>query len=1018
MSVKLQFDSPSDGGLVHRSRSFTGFSSLTGRRRPSSLHNSLRSKAMAAGKSPRVHLSPSRAAGAIWTQQPEQVDRIFQALRRGLKEYLECHQVEMDFLSSQQRETKRNSRLAFLYDLEKEIRALERYIRRLEFQISKVEELYETYCIQWRLCQGAVNMKRAFSLSPSTRASRDSLLELNRNHRHSLQDMSVLEGELEILLGELHIKMKGLIGFARLCPGDQYEVVVRLGRQRWRIKGRIQSDDRQSWDEEEMVFLPHIHHNFEIKVTEAKGLGWLLVGMVTCASADFFVARPQLMLVDITELGTLKLQLEVSWNPFDSSERMRAVSPSRQSVSSRKGSVYSWTAPSTPSFTEKYFISMVRQLQDSEGSIPSLVSKSRPARGGVSLLSYLSDPSHTTIMSNHSPQSPTTPSLTRTSSYPSSTSQGTSLGGSQTQLSVGEEESLEVSTEDREMKRTRGEREEEEEWGGVPDASSTQMESKTGSLLALQRSSTPDILRKNTVGELPESQPHPGLSESPDPGQDTNSGQKSPESQPSPDQAPTAPSVQPSSLPPRQGVSGTQRRAQALRLGALTAELEKTLQSLNCSEKELRTLDNQILHLATILKNDLSLLKSSSSEETLAVEEVLGSFDFLSHDFNADDDISCLGSLRLKDSGISSFQQSTLRSLGLLSQDSQSASEDELAISPLTSGNWSLDQALETHLDICSILLQAINTVDCSLSKRDLLEEMALQAEVLDRVSCLLLEKNDTISASDILPKTQRTRDVLLFWEECVDNSSSSFCCHADSFSRTLRKRYTHKVKAKQPGQSEKVFSQLLQQVQAGCRMVPSPRPVCSPERVTLFQLSVYLKRWGIHDLGEHISRLSKEVYILSALRSPKRRQALKKLRGRGVVELLPLSSTLQTLAALQIDPNHKVCKAAASCLCRAAGCKAFRTKAVVYYTESLKQTDVQTQQAACLALKCLRATESVDQIAELWRSADEDLRSAARETVLSFGKKGHLAFQRMDQLYTEMQEEAYQNQDTEITIL
>lgn len=36
----------------------------------------------------------------------------------------------------------------------------------------------------------------------------------------------------------------------------------------------------------------------------------------------------------------------------------------------------------------------------------------------------------------------------------------------------------------------------------------------------------------------------------------------------------------------------------------------------------------------------------------------------------------------------------------------------------------------------------------------------------------------------------------------------------------------------------------------------------------------------------------------------------------------------------------------------------------------------------------------------------------------LCAGKKGFLAFQRMDQLYTEMQEEAYQNQETEITIL
>lgn len=52
----------------------------------------------------------------------------------------------------------------------------------------------------------------------------------------------------------------------------------------------------------------------------------------------------------------------------------------------------------------------------------------------------------------------------------------------------------------------------------------------------------------------------------------------------------------------RSGVSGAQRRAQALKLGALMAELEKTLQNLSLSEKELRALDHQILHLATILK--------------------------------------------------------------------------------------------------------------------------------------------------------------------------------------------------------------------------------------------------------------------------------------------------------------------------------------------------------------------------------------------------------------------------------
>ena len=42
-----------------------------------------------------------------------------------------------------------------------------------------------------------------------------------------------------------------------------------------------------------------------------------------------------------------------------------------------------------------------------------------------------------------------------------------------------------------------------------------------------------------------------------------------------------------------------------------------------------------------------------------------------------------------------------------LSHSRQSASEEEqLLVAPLTSGNWSLDQALETHLDICSIILE------------------------------------------------------------------------------------------------------------------------------------------------------------------------------------------------------------------------------------------------------------------------------------------------------------------------
>lgn len=49
-------------------------------------------------------------------------------------------------------------------------------------------------------------------------------------------------------------------------------------------------------------------------------------------------------------------------------------------------------------------------------------------------------------------------------------------------------------------------------------------------------------------------------------------------------------------------MSAAQRRALALRLGALVTELQKTLQRESCCEKELKALEHQIVHLETILK--------------------------------------------------------------------------------------------------------------------------------------------------------------------------------------------------------------------------------------------------------------------------------------------------------------------------------------------------------------------------------------------------------------------------------
>lgn len=46
---------------------------------------------------------------------------------------------------------------------------------------------------------------------------------------------------------------------------------MRYGRQRWKLKGRIEVNSRQSWDGDEMVFTPLIADLINIKVTQGAG---------------------------------------------------------------------------------------------------------------------------------------------------------------------------------------------------------------------------------------------------------------------------------------------------------------------------------------------------------------------------------------------------------------------------------------------------------------------------------------------------------------------------------------------------------------------------------------------------------------------------------------------------------------------------------------------------------------------------------------------------------------------------
>nr|XP_005896609.1 PREDICTED: protein FAM65A isoform X3 [Bos mutus] len=328
----------------------------------------------------RVSKMFSVAHPAPKVPQPERLDLVYTALKRGLTAYLEVHQQEQEKLQGQIRESKRNSRLGFLYDLDKQVKSIERFLRRLEFHASKIDELYESYCVQWRLRDGAYNMVRAYSTSsPGSREARDSLAEATRGHREYTESMCLLESELEAQLGEFHLRMKGLAGFARLCVGDQYEIYMKYGRQRWKLRGRIESSGKQVWDSEETVFLPLLTEFLSIKVTELKGLAnHVVVGSVSCETKDLFAALPQVVAVDINDLGTIKLSLEVTWSPFDKDDQPSAASTvNKASTVTKRFSTYSQSPPDTPSLREQAFYNMLRRQEELEnGTAWSLSSES------------------------------------------------------------------------------------------------------------------------------------------------------------------------------------------------------------------------------------------------------------------------------------------------------------------------------------------------------------------------------------------------------------------------------------------------------------------------------------------------------------------------------------------------------------------------------------------------------------------------------------------------------------------
>ncbi|KAL0962015.1 hypothetical protein UPYG_G00334660 [Umbra pygmaea] len=992
--------SPGGPNGIIRSQSFAGFSTLQEKRsRCNSFMGNSAVQKKPSSKPKKPHLSGHKSSSSSREPQPKRVEEVYGSLKQGLDEYLEVHQTELDKLTSLMKDMKRNSRLGVLYDLDKQIKSIERYMRRLEFHISKVDELYEAFCIQRRLREGASRMKQAFSASPSTKATRESMSEVNRRYKEYTENMSTFEGELENLLGEFHIKMKGLAGFARLCTGDQYEIFMRYGRQRWKLKGRIEVNSRQSWDGEEMIFLPLITDLINIKVTELKGLAnHILVGSVICETKDLFTAMPQVVAVDVNDLGTIKLNLEVTWFPFDVEDlTLSSGNVSKATALQRRVSIYSQGTPETPNFQEQSFFSTLPDDVFDNGGCGNAECKR---------LSFtFSDTSASSPSPSLTP-SQTNPEITVT---PPETDPVTKLPSRE---DVVEEED---------------EGEEEEDSGGSGGSVSASLVSDD---VEADWERAESRHRGGSISLCSESQRSAVAPEDVflDHGGPDGDG----------DEDDSAEMLKPVELDTEEPGSLTRQLVRRLtssdilpEAGALSwagegsrafldCSLEEALQnlllrleSLGQRCRELQDLEQEVMRLEDLLKCRLPGHRSRSSSLSLTVESALESFDFLNTSDFDDDDTgddhtlprSVFFDMESEKIGADGQHPEARGHLSeALTEDTGVGNSVAGSPLPLTTGNENLDVAIIIHLQYCDHLIQHLSSWGSPWYRRAQLQKLIEQTELFESLGEISTERlGNVTSAADVLPGLAERPALMALWTEC-SGSGSLFHTTLTRVLKYLQHSYTSSLQEKHPHTVVDTAIRLVVSEMVDRSEPASPATsALSQDVVTVFQFHSYVSTHSVENMEEHLMQVAREAAFAEVLSGGDSECCLEELKQVSHKDLCPRPQTLSALAALLSHREPGLSQAVTSYITTAASHTPFRSKAVDCYTQALSEAGIQTQRSACAALSCLQAVESIQTVVSVCDSPDEELCHIAIETLLTFGEEGRLAYEQLDTVPREM---------------
>ncbi|KRZ84925.1 Protein FAM65C [Trichinella sp. T8] len=229
-----------------------------------------------------------------------------------LKDSIEFSKKQIDTMLTDHAADRNFSQLAD-YEILYQVKPAQHRLRQLQLQLIAIQELKGKYLNTLTMDRTAVKCE----LDKPARRTVQRLKKARNRFADITQDLAKLQAETEVYMGSLIFQPKGIVGFARITCGDEFELVIKHGSQKAKMRTKIGKDRVQTWNPPEAVFKCFLGEIFELKVYEMKSLGKRQLLDTYFYYVELICSQPTALTINLKRSGTVKLYLVINWDPLD-----------------------------------------------------------------------------------------------------------------------------------------------------------------------------------------------------------------------------------------------------------------------------------------------------------------------------------------------------------------------------------------------------------------------------------------------------------------------------------------------------------------------------------------------------------------------------------------------------------------------------------------------------------------------------------------------------------------------------